>query len=71
MNSRQRRVNKRYWRHRVILKDDTTFEEYELIRKWCQEKFGKVGYRWGNLYCYNEFEFRNERDCTMFMLKWV
>jgi hypothetical protein len=71
MNSHQRRLNRRFLRHSVTMRAETSYEEYEEARRWCQDKFGKVGYRWGNYWCYSDFCFRNERDCTMFMLKWV
>ena len=71
MNSHQRRVTRRYWRHCATLKDEMTFEQYEEVRRWCRDKFGKVGYRWGNAWCYSDFEFRNKSDCVVFMLKWM
>jgi hypothetical protein len=71
MNSRQRRMTKRYWRYHVTLRDETEYEQYEEVRQWCRDKFGKIGYRWGNTWCYHDFDFRNERDCAMFMLKWL
>ena len=71
MNSHQRRVTKRYWRQSVTLKKGLTFEQYKEVRKWCKDKFGKVGYRWSNTWCYTVFEFRNKSDCAVFMLKWM
>jgi hypothetical protein len=38
-------------------------------RAWCIENFGATGRRW-NMVKQTDFYFRDERDLTMFLLKW-
>lgn len=37
-------------------------------KEWCFEHFGKSGHRWFEKE--NKFFFKNEKDMTMFILRW-
>ena len=45
--------------------DDTTTPAME----WCREQFGKSGRRWFEKK--KKFYFENEKDMTLFILRWV
>ena len=40
----------------------------ELATEWCQEQYGKSGSRWFEKE--RKFYFKNEKDMTMFILRW-
>jgi hypothetical protein len=69
MNSHQRRVTRRYWRHTWEFQE-ISLEQYEEIRGWCFKNLGNVGYRWGNERWYTVFTFRREIDYSLFLLTW-
>lgn len=70
MNSKQRRNSKRHFPYTIEMQN-IDYDDYIKARCWCIEKFGKVGYRWGNITHYSEFHFRKDTDMIMFTLKWA
>ena len=46
----------------------TPIDLNEQAQTWCQEKFGKSGARWFEKK--DKFYFKNEKDLTMFILRW-
>jgi hypothetical protein len=41
----------------------------EQAQTWCLERFGKSGARWFEKK--DKFYFKNEKDLTMFILRWT
>ena len=78
MNSHQRRKFDRKWKHNVVVDFDSVvvdfdrrWSKYLEIREWCEKNFGKMGNRWYNIASYTPFLFKNEKDCVLFILRWV
>lgn len=70
MNSHQRRITRRHWRYEYEF-EDISIERYLAIRDWCKIHFGSIGFRWGNTKWYCVFEFRHQRDYSLFLLTWT
>jgi hypothetical protein len=70
MNSHQRRKFDRKWKHSVVVYIDRWSQHLE-IHEWCEKNFGKMGNRWHNIASYTPFVFKNEKDCVLFILRWV
>ena len=80
-NSHQRRRAKRHWRHLYYLENIKEYDVFaEIIRDWCKEHFSSKGYgrRWGiHIYRQEEYSsafcvaFRNDKDASWFIMKWV
>lgn len=69
MNSHQRRSIRRYWRYGHIIEYDDPLV-YLQVRSWCEDQFGKIGYRWGNCKWNPDFCFRHEKDYVLFVMRW-
>ena len=48
--------------------ESTPLDLNEQAQIWCREKFGKSGSRWFEKK--DKFYFKNEKDLTMFILRW-
>jgi hypothetical protein len=48
--------------------EDTPLNINEQAQTWCQEKYGRSGVRWFKKS--DKFYFKNEKDLTMFLLRW-
>ena len=57
---RMRVLNKKYWPHQHTVSNKADAE------RWCYENFKSAN--WRNVG--ETFAFKNETDCTFFMLKW-
>lgn len=72
MNSRQRRLDRRRWRHEVVV-DYTTHSGYIKQFNWCCDTFGPYvcdGWRGGLEFETIRWQFTNEKNAMMFRLKW-
>lgn len=69
MNSHQRRTIRRYWRYEHVIDYDDPIV-YLNAREWCEQNFGKVGYRWGNYKWNSDFCFKDQKDYVLFVMRW-
>jgi len=56
------------WVSLPITEDNKYKDNTSLGKDWCLEHFGKSGHRWFEKE--NKFFFKNEKDMTMFILRW-
>lgn len=61
-----RRLNKKYWPY--MLKTSFIGDRHDLAHDWCKETL--VGKERWVLAGPNNWYFKNEKDKTMFLLKW-
>ena len=74
MNSHQRRVDRRRWRHEVVV-EYKTHSGYIKQFNWCCDTFGpfvRDGWRERKLPIYEciTWQFTNEKKAMLFKLKW-
>lgn len=65
-----RRLKKEIWPYMITFKDSKKVEEVEL---WMGEKLGAFKGRWNVIYFYEhyDFYFKDAKDRTMFILRWL
>lgn len=51
-----------------LAETDDSSKSVNNVKTWCQERFGKEGVRWFEKK--DKFYFKDEKDLTMFILKW-
>jgi len=72
MNSHQRRLDRRRWRHEVVV-EYIEHSDYLKQFNWCQDTFGPyVCDGWRGIIIWDEirWQFINEKNAIMFRLKW-
>lgn len=72
MNSHQRRVDRRRWRHEVVV-EYKTHSGYLKQFNWCCEVFGPYvqdGWRERYSWVAIKWQFTNEKKAMLFKLKW-
>lgn len=66
-------LKKELWPHKVALNVDDTGMKIDEIEHWLGESVGGFKDRWNAVYHHNktDFYFRQGRDATMFILRWL
>ncbi len=66
-------MNKQYWPHKVVY--NGTDANDTPIALWLEANVGRFRDRWYSIYGYaaadDEYYFADERDATLFILRWL
>jgi hypothetical protein len=61
-------IGEYYWVSLAITASNRYTDINTQAKDWCTEQFGSSGHRWFEKK--QKFYFKNERDMTMFILRW-
>lgn len=61
-------IGEYHWVQLAVTENNKYLDTTTPAVEWCQQNFGRSGARWFEKK--NKFYFKNEKDMTMFILRW-